>query len=487
MQMSNHRNSIVRKVVANQVQRITQQIKKNSPKPLTSTGAETVITEIPPAGYYINQPGKYVLGNTINWFPPADGSFFAAIVIQCDNVDLDFQGNHLIAANEGNHTSLGVIVLNAENACNNVTVQNGTIQNMGLYGLWAVNTNGLSISQITVEGLTYPNFDFLPSAISLVEAKSFTVGNSHVKNVTANAMLAGGFMILGANKGTVSNCSVDNFTNTDGVACGFPYFDCSGIDTDSCTVTDLTTLYGGNPHSKFGHTCIGFMPAKCTNLSFSGCTATKINGCCDDCHGMSLFLVDGATITNFTASHVYDGLGPQKTGAKATGLEVYGSNIKVTNSHVNDITAIVPQDLQSTGFSACGTNITFDSCTATGITVYNAKGQPDTSNGYGTGFGWAPDPRKHFVNPSKQVTYKNCVANKCQLGFDTWNHEDSTWINPKTTGPGLNHLIQAQGTERVYSMNFCSELPDSDPSSPSKKFPIHNQIGGNTYPNDWNE
>lgn len=460
---------------------------------VVSTGMEkTEITEIPSSGYYINQPGKYVLGNTINWSPPKDGIFFAAIVIQCSDVELDFQNNHLIGNDVGGtQTSIGIIVINGDTPCNNVTIQNGTIKSMGLCGLSAVNTGCLSISQMTVDGLTYSGFDLLPSGFSLVGAESFSIDSSQVQNVSTTATLAGGFMIMGGGNGlktsTVSNCTVTNFTNNDGVACGFPYYDCCGINTVGSSVNGLTTLYGGSPLSKIGHTCIGFMPADCSVLIFSGCSATDINGCCDDCHGMSLFPVNGAIITNFTASHVHDGLGSQKTGAKATGLEVYGSNIFVTDCHVNDITAIVPQDLQSTGFSACGTNITFDRCTATRVTVYNTAGQPDTLHGYGTGFGWAPDPRPQFVHPSKQVTYKDCIANDCQLGFDTWNHEDSTWVNPTTTGGGLNHLIQAIGTERVYFMNFCSELPDSNPSSPSQSFPIYNEIKGNIYPDDWNE
>ncbi|AXT62639.1 hypothetical protein D1816_20535 [Aquimarina sp. AD10] len=496
--MSNHRTSTVQKVVTGQVQQITQQIAEKypiigNPLPTNVVGGEkpVVITEIPPEGYCINQPGEYVLGNNINWSPPNQSLIVGevwpvAIVIQCDNVHLDFQGYDLVAASKGTHNSIGIVVYNAEKYCNNVTIQKGTIKNMGINGLLAINTFNLSISNITIEGLTYPNYDFFPSAISLIEAQQFTLNNCRVENVTTTAILTGGFMIINSNIGTVSDCLVNNFTNKDGVACGFPYFDCSGINTDNCMVMNLTTFYEGNPLSTIGHTCIGFMPVKSNYLSFSGCAAIEINGCCDDCHGMSAFDVDNVEITNFTASHVHDGLGPQKTGAKATGLEVYGSNVTVTNSHVNDITAIVPQDLQSTGFSANGTNIIFNSCTATQVTVFDANDCPDTAYGYGTGFGWAPDPRPQFVHsPAKQVAYINCIANNCQLGFDTWNHQESTWINPLTIDSGNDYLIQIQGAERVYSMNFCSELPNSTPSSPSQKFQCYNQINGNVYPEEW--
>ncbi len=490
--MSEHRNSTIKKAAAEQVKTITQQIEKNSPEQVIPTGTATVISEIPAAGYYISQPGKYVLGKTITWSPPQDGILFAAIVIQCDDVVLDFQHNHLVGSDVGGtQTSIGVIVVNGGNLCSNVTIQNGTIKNMGLCGLSAINSEGLTVTNMTVEGLTYSGFDLFPSGFSLLGANSFTIDSCHVQKVSVTAALAGGFMIIGGENGSktsmINNCTVSEFKNNDGVASGFPYFECKGVNTLGCSVTRLTTTYKGSPHSKIGHTCIGFMPADSYDLNFSNCSATHIHGCCDDCHGISLFPVHGATVTNFTAKHVHDGLGPQKTGAKATGVEVYGSNITVTGCHVTDITAIVPQDLQSTGFSACGTNITFEGCVANDVNVYNAAGQKDTLYGYGTGFGWAPDPRPEFVKPNKQVTYKDCIANGCQLGFDTWNHEDSTWINPITTGEGLNHLIQPKGIERVYKMNFCSELPNSTPNSPSQSFPIYNQIGGNTYPDGWND
>ena len=491
--MSNHRNVAVQKAALDQMNQITEQIKKNAPKELASTGDITVISEIPSEGYYIKEKGTYVLGNDITWAPPVNGFLFAAIVIQCDNVVLDFKGHTLSIhnpKNDGDYSSMGVIVLNSDypTACSNVTVTNGTIKDMGICGLWAFKTNNLSVSKITVKGLSNPNFNLLPSGISLWDAESFRVSDCFVKNIELTALMGSGILILNSKTGIVSNCTVDTFTNHDGVASGYNYLQSSGIETKSCTATNLTTFYAGNPASIIGHTCIGFMMTACKSLTFSECSASVMKGCCDDCHGMSLYWVDKAKVTHFKASHVHDGNGAQKTGAKATGLEVYGKDITISKCQVSDITAIVPQDLQSTGFSVCGTNIKLDSCSATSVTALDANGSPDISHGYGTGFGWAPDPRPSNVKPANGITYKNCVANNCQLGFDTWSHQNSKWINPSTKGKTLSHLIQPSSATRIFSMNFCSELPGANPSSKSKQFTIHNQIEGstNTYPDDWN-
>ncbi len=491
--MSNHRNVAIQKVALDQMNQITEQVKKNAPIELASTGDITVISEIPSAGYYITEKGTYVLGNDITWSPPVDGFLFAAIVIQCDNVVLDFKGHTLSInnpQNNGDYSSIGVIVLNSDypTACSKVTVTNGTIKDMGVCGLWALKTNSLSVSKITINGLSNPNFSLLPSGISLWDAESFSVSDCIVQNIELTALLGSGIQILNSTTGSMSNCTVETFINHDGVASGYTYFKSSGIETINCTATNLNTFYAGNPDSIIGHTCIGFMMTACKSLIFSECSASVINGCCDDCHGMSLYWVKKAKVTNFTASHVHDGNGTQKTGAKATGLEVYGNDITISKCQVSDITAIVPQDRQSTGFSVCGTNITFDSCMATSVIALDADGLPDVSHGYGTGFGWAPDPRPSNVKPANGVTYKNCVANNCQLGFDTWSHQNSKWINPSTKGTTSSHLIQTPSTTRIFSMNFCSELPGSTPSSKAKQFTIHNQIEGstNTYPDDWN-
>lgn len=56
----------------------------------------------------------------------------------------------------------------------------------------------------------------------------------------------------------------------------------------------------------------------------------------------------------------------------------------------------MPQDLQSAGFIAWGDNITFTGCKSNNVQVLNKDLQPSTEQGYGTGFGWVPDPRQVF-------------------------------------------------------------------------------------------
>lgn len=461
-------------------QKLNEQKSENPPVQIENSEEVYIINSIPPSGIYLFFPGTYVLNQNVDWTP--DFIFATAITIGAGGITLNLNGKTITAKGRCKDFCFGIRVVQGHNSVMDTTIVNGTLSEMGYCGISAVKAYNLNIENITIEKLSYPTFDVLPSGFCIDQCNNFSIKNCYVKDCSVTAMLGAGFLILNSVQGTLFDCHVHNFTNNDGVAAGFTYYDCSYVNTSSCHVNTLQTLYGGNPDSTIGHTCIGFMPTGSTNLQYFDCKAETILGCCDDCHGMSLFTVNTVIVENFQAIGVHDGLGLQKTGAKATGLEVYGDNIIIRDCQVQDITAIVPQNLQSTGFSACGTSITFNNCKATDVKVLNGDQHPDSKYGYGTGFGWAPDPRPQYVKPAVYVTYENCIAKNCQLGYDTWNHQNSTWKNVTYSGSGRENLIEPNGTERVYKMNFCSELPNSNPLSPSKDFPIYNCVFNNTYP-----
>jgi hypothetical protein len=161
-------------------------------------------------------------------------------------------------------------------------------------------------------------------------------------------------------------------------------------------------------------------------------------------------------VKNCKVFSVLDGAGPAQTGAKATGIEVYGSDVTVSHCAVNYISAINPQDKQCTGFScAQGSNIKFLHCKAENVKVYNEFGIEDTSKGYGTGFGWAPDPR--IVEPAVDVLYKDCTAKYCQVGFDSWFHINSLWKNIYSKDNGIAILNLGDTAQRTLSCDPCSE------------------------------
>ena len=305
-----------------------------------------------------------------------------------------------------------------------------------------------------------------------------TVTGCTVKNLNVTADASAGIQLLRAFGGTVSACQVSGLVNNDGSIQGYSCMYSSDITTSNCTSSDFQSHFNGNTKT-MGHTVLGFIPMLSIGLKFEGCTATNMTGCCDDCHGMSVFVVALVEVSGYTADTVTDGVTPTNTGAKATGLEVYGAKVLIKNCTVKHIKAIKPQDKQSAGFSAWGEGIEFTGCSASHVTVAAAPGEDEKKTadlGHGVGYGWAPDPRPGFRDiGAYKVEYNDCSADHCEVGFDTWFHVDSKWIGPSYTNCGTDILVQPGG-KRTLSCNPCSEC------DPPISVTITNIASGNTYP-----
>ena len=419
--------------------------------------AGTSITSLPPEGILIAAPGQYELANDITWSPTSEGF---AITVTASGVVLDLRGHTLSVQSPRPNTARqysGVSISGGD-----VTVQGGTVNGATYYGLSASSAPGLKVQGMTFGAIGHPEIatGYQPCGIFIDQTDGFTVENCIVQNLSVTAPSCAGIQVVDSQNGTISSCTMTRFLNNDGAVQGFSYLLCEHISTSGCKCENFQSHYVGKTVTK-GHTVIGYIPILCANLRFDHCSSTSMTGCCDDCHGMSVFLDTLVEVNDFSATNVVDGVTPEHTGAKATGLEVYGVGITLNNCIAETITAIVPRDRQSAGFSAWGTAITFNNCTAIDVKVTDASGTPSTQYGYGTGFGWAPDPRQAFNgNPASLVQYNGCVSRNCQVGFDTWFHTDSVWKNIGAVECPIFILIQPPGAVRTFSMDRCSESPD---------------------------
>ncbi len=246
------------------------------------------------------------------------------------------------------------------------------------------------------------------------------------------------------------------FINKDGACTGIGHLLCDIAEVNCCAIDNLQSQYIDNDNTE-GHTAIGLVPVGSTNLYIKNCKVSNIIGCCDDAHGMSIFECLDAVVEKCEVENVLDGAGAAQTGAKATGIEVYASGVKVVDCKVKNITAINPQDQQATGFSCAQCiGVNFIRCHAENVNVVDENGNQSSSLGYGTGFGWAPDPRPEFMLPSVDILYKHCTAKRCQVGFDSFFHINSVWedVFSNCNGIAILDLIHSQ---RTLSCNACSE------------------------------
>ncbi|EHQ28878.1 right-handed parallel beta-helix repeat-containing protein [Mucilaginibacter paludis] len=430
-----------------------------------------VISDIPPNGIIITQSGTYRFANSIKW--KAENGDGSAIVINADHVVLDMAGFSLTADITDN--SKLIVGINVQNA-QFVSIQNGILKNMCYYGIYAKSVFELTIDSIMVDGLSFNNLTkgLSPAGILIFDGANLAISSCLVKNLNVISGASAGIQIVCAKNGTVSDCSMESFVNNDGSVQGYSYLLSSKITTKNCISANFQSHFNGNT-ATLGHTVLGFIPILCIALVYENCNATNMTGCCDDCHGMSVFLDTDIEVNGFTADGVTDGVALSNSGAKATGLEVYGSIVSIKNCTVKNIKAINPQDKQSAGFSVAGTAVSFTNCKAENVIVTDAKGTINPELGYGTGFGWAPDPRPEFVDIyANDILYRNCISTNCQVGFDTWNHIDSVWDDVSCINCGIEILAEPNGI-RTLSGNPCSEC------NPPITVQITNVACGNNY------
>lgn len=453
----------------------------------TQTGQQrqtsTVISSIPPAGIVIQSPGTYTFAGNITWTPTATAPS-SAITIACSGVTLNLAGWTLRAVADVSVQTTGILVAaSASAALDNVMITGGNIANFTEYGIFAKSVCGLDILRITVSGLCLQNLNvrnLTPAGIYAVECLNVTIGYCSVTQSKVKTDSSAGIFVDQTIGAAVRNCQTTYLQNLDGAVIGFSCIRSTNVATTSCTAKYLQSFFGTNTLTT-GHTVLGFCPIACLSMSYIDCAASNLTGSCDDVHGISVFIDGLVLVERFTADTIVDGPPPYNTGAKATGIEVYGVGVTVKDSTASNITANNPQDLQATGFSAWGISIGFDTCTATNVVV--------NGPGNGTGFGWAPDPRTVFKYPAKGVAYTNCTAVNCAVGFDTFYHQNSVWTNLTTTNCPTPVLINPTeqrrltcdaGSECTPTSQFLP--PDFAPGPPPYYYEtLTNDASGNIF------
>jgi len=440
-----------------------------------------VISQIPSAGIVITSPGIYAFGGNITW--SAAASLTSAITITCSDVTLNMGGYTLTASVPDSSMHTAGIVVNGP--VNNVVITGGTLTSFTEYGVLANGVCGLEVSYTTAAGLHLNDVtkrELTPAGVLAMYSQDVDVSKCTVQNSNITTDAGAGIQLIRTSQATVSYCTAQSLVNNAGGMQGFSYLLCENITTTNCTAQSLQTFYGGNDKTS-GHTCIGFLPTLCFGMTISGCTATKMTGCCDDCHGLSVFLCGDVTVSQFSASQILDGVtsgAATPSGAKATGIEVYSLlGVTVVDSTAADIRALNPQDLQAAGFSAWGLGVQFQNCTASHVSVQNDLA---VANMRGIGFGWAPDPRPGFDGvPASTTSYTDCQADTCDVAFDTWYHQLSTWTGTTYTNCATGYLVEPLAT-RALSCNPCSECPNPPYQPQPYVATLINIEFGNTYP-----
>jgi len=435
------------------------------------------ISEIPPEGILLNKSGTYQFDRNIDWYPTSDS---IGICIISENITLDLKCFSFRCINPNNFETTGIKAFNSTN----LQIKNGRIIGMGLSGVNAEICKNVLFRCLTVEKITTNNIIkyTTPTGFKVSLSENIKISRCVFRNTTVRVGNLTGFDIVESINSKISNCIIYKVNNLDGALVGYSQFLSFNSLMKNCYALNLQTFFDGNTNTQ-GHTCIGFSPFFSEKLDIINCFAKNIIGTCDDAHGFSMFVCEGPIlIKECIVDNVQDGVG-QNTGAKATGIEIYSNDVLVTDCVASNIKAINPQDKQCTGFSVSGnliggeaTNVTFYNCKAINVNVYDQNGNYNSCIGYGIGFGSPPDPRIEFQKSCSNITYENCYAKNCQVGFDSWCQKNSLWKNLCTCNCGIS-ILNINNSQRTVSCNICSEC------NPPKVVTLDNKAENNEFIN----
>ena len=429
----------------------------------------TIITDIPPNGIVISSPGIYTFNNNINWISNQNA---VAITILSSNVILDFNGYTLNCINNQSGT-IGVTSILTQN----VVIKNGQIKGTGLFGIMSILVTNFNVKNMKISNIGNPDKNSISAGILLFFNYKSNLDKIKIYNIHGNNLNVSGILVFDSLVIDITRCCLKNLFNNAGICSGLGFTDTRYINMKNIKIYKLRTGLEENLNAP-GHTCIGIVPFMCQYVNVEDCHMENIKGSCDDAHGISLFVVDNAVVKNCIVKHVSDGFGGK--GAKATGIEIYGTrgidaNILVTNCYVEDITANNPGNKQAAAYSVAGMAVKFEKCVAKDITVYNQFGKRDHNAGQGVGFGWAPDIREIYIYPAKYVLYCDCFAENCQVGFDTFNHQYSVWCNISYKCNKIS-ILEEKNNSRIFYCDQCSECPNGPKYVVVNNGAIHNTI-----------
>lgn len=415
------------------------------------------IKNIPANGIILNNEGIYNIANDIKWKPISDA---IGITINNNNITINFNKHNLYCKNTNNFNCIGISITSTElNTFSNINITNGKIIGCSFYGIKIKYVNGIYLNNITIDILEYSNLNvrlLTPSGIYISQSTNINILKSNISNVKVKTDSSAGIQLVECINGLIKQCKITNIKNLDGAVQGFSYIGCENIITICCISNKFRSYFNGNILTS-GHTVLGFCPIFCLGLIYEKCQSLNLIGSCDDVHGISIFLNANIQLNKFTVKNIIDGKSQCKTGAKSTGIEVYGINVKVFNSHVSNIFAIRPQDKQCAGYASAGYQIEYNNCFVENVKVLNKYSIPDINYGNGIGFGWAPDPRPEFkIIGADNIKYIKCTVLKCQVGFDTWMHTNSLFYKGKILCCDEYISYEPNGT-RILSCNQCSE------------------------------
>jgi hypothetical protein len=208
--------------------------------------------------------GIYKFANDINWQPT--GIFNIGITIVASNVTIDLS-QYTFRCLANNTFSTGIFAFN----CDNISIINGSIKNMGLIGVGGSNINTMKISNINLSELTLNNLLLPGVGIAITNSTHINIKCVRIKNIEITGLTLAAILLDNVVDSKIYNCTFYNLKNNSGVCSGLAQITCDKSSTKNLNINKLETGNVDNPTAP-GHTCIGVVPFQCSSFYYNKMT-----------------------------------------------------------------------------------------------------------------------------------------------------------------------------------------------------------------------
>lgn len=381
--------------------------------------------------HVIRNSGNYYVANQLDGAPAANE--FSLILITANNVKLNLNGSNISQASDNKSTKISGITIGVDKApVNNITIYNGTINNLSGYGINIIDgcrhivLNNLLINNCTLGSINIAG----TTGIKNVEINSCqltsTPGTTGVNAISLTASLVTGLKIV--------DCSLNGNTPTiDTLNAYGAYIDkCQDVRVENCQISSITNADKTGKGSAIGLYLNESNNVLATNVKINSIITSGASG---DTYGIQLNNVSNATIKH---SQV---MGLQAVQGDCYAIAVTGDSSK-SNSFINcSASGNSSNKSNCYGFALlAGSSNILENCKALSNEVTGSKAKGTTSGIY--------------VSNSARNRFTNCESNSNRTDQQTVNSYGFVITGANSTGNTIiNCITNGNGNDNSATAN----------------------------------
>ncbi|MCF8128027.1 MAG: hypothetical protein K9N10_05905 [Deltaproteobacteria bacterium] len=282
---------------------------------------QTAISNIPPEGLAIREPGSYFFVDDIGW--EGREGILTAITIKASDVVLDMNG-HTLSAPRSVPLS-GTIGIFADGA-DRMVLRNGTVKGFQLIGIALANSNRVTLSEMVVSDVGNGVPGYTPTGIFVTKCQNLAMNTLTVDGINGSWFHPNSYgqIVSGISLNGCDNVSVDGrisgLNGYSNVVSGVFGVFCSGVSLRRLEIDDVNGSAVAVSGASFGLS---------TNITVEESVISRLHNDAGVCSGIATDDCQKVTVANTTVRGLSTGLMPNDNAVGHTCIGMVFAPIQV--------------------------------------------------------------------------------------------------------------------------------------------------------------